>query len=165
MQATVVIIHIAFAVVALVAGPLAVRFPNGTPRHRAAGRFYLGAWILFGTTGYYLGALHPGITPFEVLNVLGAGFVLSALYAIWRREQIGRRWKRWHYRSMLTSYAFVAVATVNQVLIRAGFEYSLWVFAALALSPFLVLPRMVRRLDETYGFVGKAGRAARGGAR
>ena len=161
MQESAVIIHVAFAVVALVAGPLAVRFPNGSPRHRKIGRFYLGAWIAFGSTGFYLGTLHRGITPFEVLNVLGAGFVLAALYALWRRKQIGRRWKRLHYRSMLISYAFVAVATVNQVLMRAGLEYPLWVFGALVLVPFLVLPSVVRRLDKTYGFaVSSRGRAS-----
>lgn len=151
MPTVAVAIHVAFALAALVAGPLAVRFPNGTPRHRRIGRTYVLAWLVFGATGGYLGLLRPGITPFEVLNLLGFGFVVAALHALWRRRRIGRSWKRRHYRYMLISYAFVAVATVNQVLGQAGLAYPLWVFGALALAPFLVLPRVIRRLDAAYG--------------
>jgi uncharacterized membrane protein len=155
MHATVVVLHIAAAVLALVVGPLAVRFPNGTPRHRGLGRSYVVAWIAFGTTGFYLGAIRPGITPFEVLNVLGAAFVLAALYPIWKRESIGPRWKRQHYRNMLISYAFVAVASINQAVSRAGVEYPLWMFGLIAFTPFLVIPRVIRRLDAAYGFAAR----------
>jgi len=114
------------------------------------GRLYVAAWLVFGTTGMYLGGIRPGISPFEVLTLVGAGFVGVALYVLWRRRQIGPQWKRHHYRAMLTSYAFVAVATVNQILIHAGLEYPLWVFGLIAIVPFFVLPTVRRRLDRTY---------------
>lgn len=150
MHDTIVIIHVLAAILAVGAGPLAVRFPNGTPRHRTLGRLYVAAWVVFGTTGLYLGGIRPGISPFEILTVLGAGFVGVALYVLWRRQRIGPSWKRHHYRAMLISYAFVAIATLNQVLIHAGLEYPLWVFGLIALLPFAVLPRIRRRLDQQY---------------
>lgn len=150
MHTIIVWIHIAAAVGALLAGPLAIRFPNGSPRHRIIGRGYVSSWLIFGTTGLYLGMLHPGISPFEVLTVIGAMFVGYGLYVLWRRRTVGPQWKRTHYRAMLISYAFVAVATTNQVLLHAGLEYSLWVFGLISLLPFAVLPSIRRRLDRVY---------------
>ena len=140
------------ALVARVAGPLAVRYPNGTPRHRLCGRLYVGAWLRFGATGFYLGARHAGVSPFEVLNGVGAGFLGAGLWTVASKRRLGRTWKRVHYRMMLTSYAFVAVATVNQVLLQLGVRPSFWVLIPLALTPFLVLPRLHRRMDRAYGF-------------
>ncbi len=152
MPTLLVVVHIAAATVALVAGPCAVQYPNGTPIHRRIGRAYVGGWLAFASTGAFLGAQRPGVSPFEVLNALGATFVVLGLLPLWRRERFGRRWRQYHYRAMLISVAFVVVASVNQVLMRLGFEYPWWAFGLLTLSPFLVLPLLRRRLDRRYGF-------------
>lgn len=150
LHTSIVTIHVVGAVAALISGVLAVRFPNGTPRHRGMGKLYVTAWVVFGTTGIYLGAQRPGISPFEVLNVAGALFAGMGIYSIRARKRLGTAWKRLHYRSMLISYAFVAVATLNQILIRLGFEYPLWVFFLIAVLPFPVLIPLRRRLDARY---------------
>lgn len=162
MRSVLVVVHISLALLALLAGPFAVRLPNGTTRHRAIGKAYVAGWVGFGSTGVYLGALHPGISPFEILNLVGAGFVLAALYPLWRRARLGHRWRRLHYRGMLISYAFVAVATVNQLLRQAGLDYPFWVFIALAFAPFLILPGVLRRLDRIWA---PAATPARGSSR
>lgn len=146
------IVHVVTAVAGLVLGFAALRFPNGTPRHRRIGRAYLLAWAGIGTSGFILGADSPVISPFEVLTVVGLVTVAVAYGAVLLRRRIGRNWMRYHYSWMTASLAALIVTSVNQTLLQTVGAYPRVIFWALVLSPFLFMPRLHRRLDRQYGF-------------
>ena len=145
-----VLAHVAAAVAALVAGPLAVRYPNGSPVHRLWGRVYVVGWVVLAVLGAVIGRERDGVSAFEVMNALGLLFVVASLAAIAGRVRIGPRWKRWHYRAMVVSYGFVMAASATQVLLRAGVGVPGWAFALLVAAPFAVLIPVRRRLDAVY---------------
>jgi uncharacterized membrane protein YozB (DUF420 family) len=153
-----VALHVSAVVAAAAAAPLALRtaLPLGArlAGHRVAGRVYALAWACIVVTGAVLGARRPGVSVFEVLNVLGAASVAgavatAALSAL--RRRLGREWLRWHLRLMLASTAFLVVATANQALARLPGGYPGWLFYALVAAPSFVLPRVVRRLAARAG--------------
>lgn len=150
MHTVIVVVHVCTATLALGTGIAAYTFRNNTPRHRRLGIGYIAGWIGFAVTGLILGARDPAISVFEVLTVLGAVFVGLGLGTVKRRDAIGPAWITWHYRWMLTSLAFVVIATINQLLLQAGWRLPLWAFIGLSLTPFLVIPRLVDRLDRRY---------------
>ena len=145
-------VHVASALAGLVLGAAALRFPNGTPRHRAIGKGYLLAWVGIGASGFALGADSPSLSPFEVLTVVGLLFVALAYGAVLFRRRIGRRWLRYHYLWMTTSLAALVVTAINQTLLQTVGPYPQWLFWAIVLSPFAYMPTLHRRLDERYGF-------------
>ena len=145
-------VHVVSALAGLLLGIAALRFPNGTPRHRAIGKGYLLAWGGIGASGFALGADNPAVSPFEVLTVVGLLFVVLAYGAVLLRRRIGRQWLRYHYLWMTTSLAALVVTSLNQTILQLVGPYPPWLFWALVLSPFLYMPTLHRRLDERYGF-------------
>lgn len=152
LHTLVVITHIIGACGALVTGFWAFNAPNGTPLHRLLGKLYLLGWVLLAGSGAVIGWGRPGISVFEVLNMLGFGTVCVAYGAVLFRKRIGRMWKRHHYSWMLSSLAFLVIATINQVLPRFGMTYPWWIFLLMVASPSLVIPLYLRRLDRRYGY-------------
>lgn len=150
--ALVITVHVVGAVGALTTGTLAFTVQNNALRHRLLGKLYLVSWLMLGSAGVIIGSWHPGITVFEVLNALGLASTVYAYSFVVRRKQLGRTWLRGHYRWMLTSLAFVVVATINQVLPRMGIEYPIWVFYLLVAAPVPLNIVLVRRLDQRYRF-------------
>lgn len=148
----VVMMHVGGAIGALISGFLALRFPNGTRRHRFMGKIYLVMWVMLFIGGIIIGLGRPGISPFEVINWVSMAFVVRAYVAVLMRKRIGKTWLRTHYNAMLVSFASVVVATLNQLLQRTGVSYPLWVSIVLFASPSFVLPWYVRVLDRRYGF-------------
>ncbi len=152
LHTLVVITHVVGACGALATGFWALNVPNGTPMHRLLGKLYLLGWALLAGSGVIIGWGRPGMSVFEVLNILGFGTVCVAYSAVLFRKRIGRSWMRRHYSWMLNSLAFLVIATINQMLPRLGVEYPIWVFLLMVASPSLVIPWYVRRLDRRYGF-------------
>ena len=152
----VVLAHVAATLVALALIPVVVRaaapLPGGAralPRHRALGRVYGCAWLVLGATGAWLGARRPGVSAFELLNAIGltlvaAGTLVGAVPAV--RRRLGAGWFRLHVRLMLSSTAFLVVATANQILSHLVGGYPMWVFWLMVAAPAFVLPRIGRRL-------------------
>lgn len=110
------------------------------------------SYLLYGPSGAtpVPAAPVPGISPFDILNMIGFSFVFGSYAAIIFRKRIGRSWLRLHYNAMLNSIAFLVIAAINQVLPRVGISYLIWVFYLLCLTSFFILPRYVRRLDQRY---------------
>jgi uncharacterized membrane protein len=148
----VVVTHVVGACGALLTGFWALNVPNGTPRHRLLGKLYLVMWFLLASAGVAIGWGRPGISVFEILNLLGAVCVAVAYGAVVVRRQLGRMWLHHHYNYMVSSLAFLVIATINQVLPRLGITYPIWVFFLMVASPSLVIPWYIRRLDRRYGF-------------
>lgn len=146
------IVHVVSAIAGLALGVAALRFPNGTPRHRAIGKGYLIAWAGIGVSGFVLGADSPSVSPFEILTAIGLLFVVLAYGAVLFRRQIGRKWFRYHYLWMTTSLAALIVTAINQTLLQTIGEYPQWLFWAIVLSPFAYMPTLHRRLDQRYKF-------------
>lgn len=144
-------VHVVVAICGLALGLAALRFPNGSPRHRRIGKGYLLCWLGIAITGFALGADTPAISPFEILTAVGLGFVALGYGTLLLRRRIGPRWKRHHYVWMSTSVAALIVTAANQILLQALGLYPRWLFWALVLSPFLVLPWLHAKLDRRYG--------------
>lgn len=152
LHTLVVITHVVGACGALIAGFLALNIPNGTSIHRFIGKIYLVMWFLLFSSGVLIGLERPGISIFEVLNILGAGTVIVAYSAVLFRKQLGRIWLRRHYNWMVSSLAFLVIATINQMLPRLGITYPMWAFILMVASPSFIIPLYIRRLDRRYGF-------------
>lgn len=147
------LVHVAAACVALALGIAAVRNRGTRRTHRMLGLGYVACWALIGATGLVLGARRPGLSVFEVLNLVGvvlvaAGWSIPAVAPL--RRRLGAEWRRTHLRLMVSSLAFPVVAGVNQLVAGAtdalGVPYPSWVFYLLVAAPALVLPRVGRRL-------------------
>ncbi len=143
-------VHVLSAITALVAGMCAYLFPNGTKTHRRAGRGYLWGWGIFAPTGLWLGAARPDVSAFEILTVLGLCAVLIGAIALRRKRALGPVWRHQHLRWMITSYAFVVVATLNQLLNQLDVSSPPWLFWLLVFAPFLILPPLIRRMRARY---------------
>lgn len=146
----VVFVHIGGAVGALLTGFFALRFPNGTRRHRQLGKAYVAAWSSLFISGVIIGARHPGISVFDVLNILGFSFVLLGYGLVLFRRRLGHRWLSLHYNCMITSLAFIVVATANQLLPRLGITYPWWSLIILSSLPFFVIPPYIAWLNQRY---------------
>jgi uncharacterized membrane protein len=160
LHTLILVIHITGACGALVTGFLALNISNGTRTHRLLGKLYLVMWLLLTGAGAVLGSDDGGISVFEILNLLGVTCVAIAYSAVLFRRRIGPRWLRHHYNWMVSSLAFLVIATINQVLPRLGITYPMWVFVLMVASPSLVIPWYIRRLDRRYGFAKAPERAA-----
>ncbi len=114
MRSAVVFVHIVAATLALIAGLVATRRPNGTPVHRRAGRVYVLSWVCFASTGLWLGAARAAISPFEILTILGALALMVALLAI-RRKQLFGAWMFW---LMVAAPFFVLPPVVGRLRAR-----------------------------------------------
>ncbi len=143
-------VHVLSAVTALVAGMCAYLFPNGTKAHRRAGRGYLWAWGIFAPSGLWLGAARTEISAFELLTLLGLCAVLIGVIALRRKRALGPVWRHHHLRWMIISYAFVVVATLNQLLNQLDVPRLPWLFWLLVFAPFLILPPLIRRVRARY---------------
>ncbi|WP_110514127.1 DUF2306 domain-containing protein [Herpetosiphon llansteffanensis] len=147
------VLHIIGALVALGTGLAAYRWQNGTNIHRWIGKGYLLGWVTLFSTGIIIS--RQGITAPDVLNGLGMASASFAYGVIFLRKRLGRRWLRLHYQWMSQSYAFVCVATLNQLIARMGIEINFWIFAAEVSLPFFILPYVGKKLDQRYGFASK----------
>lgn len=152
MHTTLVVSHIAGALVALLTGSLAFIYPNGTRTHRLLGKLYLAGWVVLAIPGYILGADDGRISIFEVAQTFGVFSTAYAYALVLRRKRIGRTWLPRHYNWMMSSMAGLIIATANQVLPRIGLEYPIWVFVLLCCTPTFIIPFFQRRLDRRYGF-------------
>jgi hypothetical protein len=150
-QTIVVIVHATAAAGALIAGGLALTFPNGTPRHRLAGKLYLLCWSLLVVGGALIGSWHPGFSIFQVMNLLGFSSVLIAYSAIALRRQIGPAWLHHHFNWMVTSMAFLVVGTSNVVMRHAFGGAPMWLFVLTAIAAAPTTSWYVRKLDRRYG--------------
>jgi hypothetical protein len=147
------VVHVAAACVALALGVAAIRLRAGRRTHRRLGLAYVACWAVIGATGWVLGVQRPGLSVFEVLNLVGvvlvaAGWSIPALAPV--RRRLGPGWRGPHLRLMLGSLAFPVIAGVNQLLGGAAraldVPYPMWAFYLLVAAPFFVLPRVGRRL-------------------
>lgn len=141
--------HVVSASTALIAGFTAVTLQRKAPLHRMAGKVYLLAWLGFAASAYALGARRPEISPFEIITTIGIFFTLRAYWAVLNRKKLGKRWLSLHYDNMLSSLAFVCIATLNQILFRI-FDLPQWSFWILVALPFFVLPIYAKKLNRLY---------------
>lgn len=146
----VVVVHIIGGIGALSTGFLALRFPNGTLLHRRLGKAYLAAWGALFVTGIIIGGRRPGVSVFDILNMLGFGAVLLGYSLVLFRRRLGQWWLSLHYNCMITSLSFVVVATANQLLPRLGITYPWWGVIVLGVLPFFVIPPYIARLNQRY---------------
>ena len=103
--------------------------------------------------GALMGHRHANVSPFEVLNALGATAValgyLPVLVPAARRRMAGadgRGWLRWHLRFMIGSMPFLVVAGLNQTLPAVGVPYSMPLLVTTTALSVLVTNRVARKL-------------------
>lgn len=154
------VLHMAAALAAVAAGVVAVRSAPGGRTHRRAGKVYLAGWTLLALLGGWIGAGHPGVSPFEVMNVLGGTLVVLGYApvvvprlrrALSRTDRRG--WLRWHLRFMVASFPFLVVAGANQVLPLLGATYSMAGFAGGTVLAAVATPLIIRRLLRRHGLL------------
>ena len=145
--------HVVGALVALALGAVALRTRPGSPTHRRAGIGYVAGWILLALMGALMGHRHANLSPFEVLNALGASAValgyLPILMPAARRRLAGadgRGWLRWHLRFMVGSMPFLVVAGLNQTLPAVGVRYSMPLLVATTALSVVVTSQVANAL-------------------
>jgi hypothetical protein len=153
--------HVLAAILALLTGIGALVFPNGTKTHKRLGIGYLAAWALVGGTGIFFVARPPHVRAFGVCLGLGVICTAIAWTFVLFRKRIGKSWLRGHYLFMLCSLAALLGPSTNQLLWNLGLEYPKWVFYALVVAPWAVVPFGKRWLDARFApTTTSAGRAA-----
>jgi uncharacterized membrane protein len=152
-QTAVVTIHSVGAIGALITGFLALRFPNGTPRHRAIGKLYLLCWSLLTSGGAIIGSWNPGFSVFELLNLLGLLCVLTGYCMIMFRKRIGHAWRHLHYNWMAISVTFLVNGTINVVMRHTLGGVSMWFFYLTIVVAAFATNWYVRQVDQRYGYV------------
>lgn len=159
--------HVVAAFAAFACGVAALRTRPGSRPHRRAGTAYLVGWGVLALMGALLGHRHRNVSPFEVLNALGAtavalGYAPVLVPAVRRAlaGADGRGWLRWHLRFMVGSMPFLVVAGLNQGLPAVGVAYSMPLLAATTAVSVVVTGRVARRLLLRHGLIPGERRAA-----
>ncbi|WP_034344316.1 DUF2306 domain-containing protein [Deinococcus misasensis] len=145
--------HVVTASMALLSGFAAINLQRKAPLHRIAGKVYLLAWLGFAVSGLVIGARRPEVAPTEIITVIGLLVTMRAYWAVLNRKKLGRKWLQLHYSNMLSSLAFVCIATLNQILFRT-FDLPSWFFWVLVALPFFVLPLYGNALNRRYALKG-----------
>lgn len=159
--------HVVAAFAALACGVVALRARPGSRVHRRAGTAYVAGWGVLALMGALMGHRHATVSPFEVLNALGAtavalGYAPVLVPAV-RRALAGvdgRGWLRWHLQFMVGSMPFLVVAGLNQGLPAVGLPYSRPLLAATTALSVVVTARVARRLERRHGLGRAPARAA-----
>lgn len=145
--------HVAAALGAFALGVTALRTRPGSLTHRRAGTGYVAGWLVLALMGACMGHRHANVSPFEVLNALGAsavvlGYVPVLVPAARRRfaGADGRGWLRWHLRFMVGSMPFLVVAGLNQTLPAVGVRYSMPLLIATTALSVAVTHRVAHTL-------------------
>ena len=145
--------HVVAALVALALGVVALRTQPGSRTHRRAGTGYVAGWLVLALMGALMGHRHANVSPFEILNALGASAValgyLPVLVPAARRRMAGadgRGWLRWHLRFMVGSMPFLVVAGLNQTLPAVGVRYSTPLLVATTALSVVVTHRVAQAL-------------------
>lgn len=121
------LVHIGFALLALLTGSYTLLNPKGTARHRLVGYLYVGSMLVVLTTAfgiYHLfgrfGIVHWGAVACWL--ALGGGMA-----AVWLRTYL-RDWLRWHYIGLSLSvtglYATFIVEATYRLFPAAYFWWS-----------------------------------------
>ncbi len=152
-QLALVIPHVVAALGAFPLGVVALRTRPGSRTHRRAGTGYVAGWVVLALMGARMGHRHAYVSPFEVLNALGASAValgyLPVLVPAARRRMAGadgRGWLRWHLRFMVGSMPFLVVAGLNQTLPAVGVRYSMPLLVATTALSVIVTNRVAQTL-------------------
>jgi len=151
-QTIIVTTHVAGAIGALITGFLALKFPNGTPRHRTLGKLYMLCWALLTIGGAIIGSWNAGFSVFELMNLIGFLCVVMAYCMIVFRKRIGHAWRHYHYNWMITSIAFLIVGTINVVLRHTLGGVPMWFFYLTVVVAAVATNWYVRRVDRQYGY-------------
>lgn len=159
--------HVAAAFAALACGVVALRARPGSRVHRRAGTAYVAGWGVLALMGVLMGHRHATVSPFEVLNALGAtavalGYAPVLVPAVRRAlaGADGRGWLRWHLQFMVGSMPFLVVAGLNQGLPAVGIAYSMRLLAVTTVLSVVVTARVARQLERRHGLRRDPARAA-----
>lgn len=111
------VLHLASALVALLAGLVVLVSAKGTPRHRRAGWLYVVAMGMVNVTALLIYDLFGGFGPFHVAALLSGLAVLGGLLPAIRRNPT-RRWIPIHAYWMAGSYVGLVAAAVSESATR-----------------------------------------------
>lgn len=147
------VLHVAAAVLALVAGAFVLLRVKGTRLHRQVGYAYAGAMVVMNSMSFFLFNLTGRVSPFHVMAVISLATVLSGLSAAaLRRPRDG--WLDVHLQFMVWSYIGLLAAAVSEAAVRLP-KAPFW--GAVAGASFLVLAaggfllaRRLPRLRKRY---------------
>ncbi|MES9543910.1 DUF2306 domain-containing protein [Actinomadura sp. NPDC000600] len=104
---SVIVVHIAAGLTAVVTGIVAMRVPKRPGRHPRSGRVYLGALVVVAVTASGIAAVRPRTT---YLLIFGALALTSAGAGYAARRMRWHGWPRHHMAAMAISYITLLTA-------------------------------------------------------
>ncbi len=130
----VAVLHVASAVLALLAGLAVLRNTKGTRRHRRLGHIYVVAMVTVNITALSIFRLSGAFGPFHVAAVVSlTGTLIGIAAARFRWPTDG--WLDFHYHFMGWSYVGLVAAAVSELAVRLP-AAPFW--PAVAVGTFLV---------------------------
>lgn len=138
-------LHLSAAVVALIAGGVALLLPKGDARHRLVGGGYAAAMLALNLTALTIFTLNGRANVFHALALLSLATLAAGLASVWRwrasrRPALLLR----HQYNMAFSYLGLWMAFVSELLTnrRFGLDYirteqQFWIVVALANAAML----------------------------
>jgi uncharacterized membrane protein len=149
-------VHVASAIVALVAGAWIVWRPKGTATHRRIGWLYAASMLTLNVTALMIYRLTGTFGPFHVAAIFSLATLIIGIVPAWRRRPV-RTWLDQHYFWMTYSYLGLLAATVAETATRipalqafaGGPTLAFWtVVAVSSLAVFVVGGRIIRQRFE-----------------
>lgn len=151
-------IHLASAIVALVAGAWVVLRPKGTAIHRRMGWVYAASMLILNITALLIYRLTGSFGPFHIAAIVSLATLIAGIIPAWRRKPADK-WLDRHYFFMAYSYMGLLAATVAETATRVpalrafvgGPTRIFWgVVIVVSVAVFIVGGRMTRqRFDAT----------------
>ncbi len=122
------VIHLTFAVSALVFGLIVVMMPKGTRRHRKAGWVYAVSMVGLNGTALMIYRLFGGFGPFHVFALISLLSVVAGVVPVVRRRP-RETWLEHHAYWMTWSYVGLVAAGVSEVATRVPASPFWWMVA------------------------------------
>lgn len=110
-------IHLAFAVLAMVAGPVVLLLRKGDRRHRMVGWTYISAMVGLNITALGIYDLLGRFGPFHIAALASLVTVIAGLIPV-RRRQPRRLWVRYHATWMVWSCVGLYAAAASEISTR-----------------------------------------------
>lgn len=154
------LLHMATAVIAIVAGLFVLLQVKGTRRHRRIGYLYVAAMVTLNVSSFFIFRLTGEFSPFHVAAFLSLATVVAGFVPVfWRRPAEG--WLEVHFQFMAWSYIGLLAAAAAELAVRIPESPFWWAVivgsAVIIMAGALVLAHNRPKLLARYGRAGRAG--------
>lgn len=151
-------LHMATAIIAMVAGLFVLLQTKGTRRHRRIGYLYVVSLVTLNVSSFFIFKLTGRFSPFHVAAFLSLATVIAGFLPVyWRRPAQG--WLVLHLQFMAWSYIGLLAAAASELAVRIP-ESPFW-WAVIASSAVIFMAGAVILAHNRPKLLARYGRVSR----